>query len=45
MTCPYEDHEIDQITEGRCRYCGEEPEGHVYSWTVRCPVCGAVHPV
>lgn len=22
--CPFEDHDIDILTEGRCRYCGSE---------------------
>jgi hypothetical protein len=26
MGCPYEDHQIDVLTGGRCRYCGSERE-------------------
>lgn len=55
MACPHEDHDIDVLTDGRCRYCQSdvyqrEPiltvpvSSVVYSPTQACDMCGEVHP-
>ena len=55
MACPYEDHDIDVETIGRCVYCGKDLLNNVEAWTeafgaivyspiASCDRCGEVHP-